>query len=261
MVITAVLFAAAALVFWFFYPLRSYIVMGLYSARQSAQSVMAKSGFRIDMPSGGGWYPFVLTYNASGFRDWAGIGADMSIMYNFGAFDALTRTSSIYDANSDRYSSFYGAYAIKKDSGAFGFSEGAEPVLEEIEAAVRYDYTQLVMRGFGCDDPVFDIEYISVQKEKEFAGTAGWTRIDARIEASGAAHNFRTDRTAYIQYGPPAGKTPSDFAKTELYGRVYAAYLSDFGCTVMIYVIAPSKDAVEECAENILRKTRIVRLQ
>jgi hypothetical protein len=45
----------------------------------------------------------MLTYNAEGFASWSGIDADMTILYDFGAFDAGTRTSSIYDPGSDKY--------------------------------------------------------------------------------------------------------------------------------------------------------------
>jgi hypothetical protein len=83
----------ALFVFWFYYPLQSYIVMGVYSGQQSGASVMSENGFVVDMPPGAGWYPFMLTFNATGFKDWSGIDADMSIIYNFGAFDPATSTT------------------------------------------------------------------------------------------------------------------------------------------------------------------------
>ncbi len=254
------LILAALLIFWFFYPLRSMIVMSVYSGQQSGESVMKRNGFSIDMPSGEGWYPFVMTYNAPGFSAWSDIDADMSIMYTFGAFDVWSRTSSIYDKDSDRYSSFYGAYVVKENGGAFGFGDKGLDI-GEVTAAVEYDYTQLVLAAFGCAEPVFRIEDYNIEENAYIAGSGGWTLIDARITASGCAHNFISDKTPYLQYGPPAEKAEEDFATVNLYGRVYAKYLSEYGCTVMIYVIAPNEKAALECVRGILSKTAIRSLQ
>lgn len=244
------------LIFWFFYPLQSYIVMGIYSGQHSASSVMRENGFSVDMPSGEGWYPFLLTFNATGFRGWSGIDADMSIMYNFGAFDPVTRTSSIYDTGSDKYSSFYGAYAVNKKNGAFGFPNGKLDI-DEVTKAVNYDYTQLVLAAFGCKEPVFSVESIQTQENASIAGSGGWTRIDAILSASGCAHNFKSDKTPYLQYGRPMKDVPEDFAAVKLCGRIYAKYLEQYGCTVMLYVIAPSESAAEKCDSGILQKTVI----
>ncbi len=230
--------------------------MSVYSAQQSGQSVMKKSGFAIDMPSGEGWYPFVMTFNAGGFREWSGIDADMSIMYNFGAFDAWTRTSSIYDRGSDRYSSFYGAYAVKQREGMFGFSE-ADMDVYNVSAAVEFDYTVLVMRAFGCDDPVFAADDFVIKKNADIAGSGGWTRIDAAITANGCAHNYKGYKQPYLQYGRPMAKADEDFAEVDMYGRVYAKYFEEYGCTVMLYVIAPDKGVIESCDNEILKKTVI----
>jgi hypothetical protein len=259
-VIVSILLFIALLIFWFFYPLRSMIVMSVYSGQQSEKSVMAENGFSIDMPSGEGWYPFVMTFNADGFSAWSGIDAEMSIMYNFGAFGVFTRTSSIYDINSDRYSSFYGAYVVKKNGGAFGFNEEGLDI-GEITAAVEYDYTQLVLSAFGCAEPVFTIDDYDTEEDAYIAGSGGWTKIDARITASGCAHEFISDKTPYLQYGPPMGKTEEDFAPVSLYGRVYAKYLEEYGCTILVYVIAPNEKAAEECDGGILSKTVIRKLK
>lgn len=255
----SILLFAALLIFWFFYPLRSIIVMSVYSGHQSAQSVMSKNGFSIDMPSGPGWYPFVMTYNAAGFSEWSGIDAEMSIMYNFGTFGVFTRTSSIYDTSSDRYSSFYGAYAVKKNGGAFGFSGGGLDI-GEITEAVKYDYTQLVLSAFGCADPVFKVDEYNIEEDAYMAGSGGWTLVYAQITASGCAHNFISGKTPYLQYGPPMGKAKEDFAPICLYGRIYAKHLAEYGCTVLVYVIAPNEKAAGECDGGILSKTVIRKL-
>lgn len=249
------LFVIAAFIFWFFYPLRSLLVMSVYSGQHSRESVMKQQGFSVDITSGAGWYPFVMTYNADGFAAWSGEDADMSILYNFGAFDFFTRTSSIYDTDSDQYCAFYGAYALHKDGDVFGFSDGGELDMDEVSQAVEYDYTQLVLAGFGCDDIVFDVDHYQQQTNVTYAGSGGWTRIDAVITTNGVAHDCKQDHTAYLQYGPPTQAADEDFAVTELNGRLYIKYISD--CTVMLYVIAPNADAVNACDEKILSKTVI----
>ena len=94
-IVLVVLLILAVHIFWFFYPLRSYVVMGVYSGQHSRESVMKQQDFTVDIPAGKGWYPFMLTYNADGFAAWSGIDADMTILYNFGASDMGTRTSTI----------------------------------------------------------------------------------------------------------------------------------------------------------------------
>ena len=261
LIILAALLILAALIFWFFYPLRSYVAMGVYSGQHSAKSVMKQHGFSVDIPSGQGWYPFMMTYNADGFSAWSGMDAEMSILYNFGAFDAATRTSSFYDADSDKYCAFCGAYVLHEDGGAFGFTEGGEVELDAITRAVEYDYTQLVIEGFGCDAPVFHVDGYDVQTGGRYAGREGWTRIDAVITANGVAHTYQESKTAYLQYGPPTQAVAEDFAVTRLRGRLYIKYFDEYDCTVMLYVIAPNQAAVDACDTDILQKTQISSLQ
>lgn len=260
-VLLAGLIAMAALIFWFFYPLRSYVVMGLNAAQHSRESVIKQHGFSVDIPSGRGWNPFVLTYNAEGFAAWSGVDADMSILYNFGAFDARTRTSSFYDLGSDKYSAFYGAYVLNMKDDAFGLTDGADVDMDEITRAVEYDYTQLVLGGFGCETPVFRVDDYELQTGIDYAGSSGWTCIDADITTNGVAHLYKESKMAYLQYGPPTKPVDEDFAVTTLQGRLYIKYLEQYDCTVMLYVIAPSPDAVDACDAALLSKTVIADLQ
>lgn len=247
----------AGAVFWFFYPLRSLICMSIYSGQQKNKSVMKHSGFEIDMPTGEGWYPLVMTYNALGFGGWAGLDAQMSIMYNFGAFDIAKRTSAIYDTGSDKYSSFYGAYAVQKDGGVFAFDQNGAIDMTEISLVVEYDYTQLVIKDFGCEKQTFHVDEYEITKDVRYAGSGGWTRVDAVITANGTAHSFNGHIRPYLQYGRPMDAVDTDFEVTALYGRVYAKYLDEYSCTVMIYVIAPNLSAVDTCDDEILTQTVI----
>ena len=258
-VIISLILVALAL-FWLFYPLRSLVVMSYYSNDHAKQSVMRQSEFEIDIPSGKGWYPFVMTYNASGFGSFSGKGAKMSIMYNFGAFDFATRTSSLYDKQSDKYSSFYGAYVVQESNGVYGFSGGGEIDLTEVSLAVEYDYTKLVIRDFGLDSQTFEIGEFVIEEDVTYAGSSGWTRIDAVMISNGAAHNYDGYMLPYLQYGRPMEDVEIGFEVLPLYGRVYTKYFSEYDSTIMIYVIAPSTDAVNVCDSNILSKTIIAPL-
>ena len=250
----------ALFVFWFFYPLRSFAVMGFYSASHEKDSVMKHSGFEIDMPSAKEWYPFVMTYNAQGFRKYSSIDADMSIMYNFGAFNLLTRTSLLYDKQSSKYSSFYGAYVVKENGGVFAFDESGNLDINELSLAVKYDYTRLVIEDFGCEKQTFVLEDFKLKDDVSFAGTEGWTRADATLSVNGAAHNYDGYKTPYLQYGRPMQEYDTNFEVTKVYGIVYAKYLEEYDCTVMVYVIAPSNSAAQECDEEILKETTIAPL-
>lgn len=259
-VIISIALVALAL-FWFFYPLRSLIVMSYYSNDHAKQSIMRQSDFEIDIPSGRGWYPFVMTYNATGFGSFSGKDAKMSIMYNFGAFDFAKRTSSLYDKQSDKYSSFYGAYVVQENGGVFGFGDDGEIDLTDVSLAVEYDYTKLVIRDFGNEPQTYELGNFVVEDDVTYAGSGGWTRIDAVMRSNGAAHNYDGYKLAYLQYGRPMESVQVDFEVTQLFGRVYAKYFSEYDSTVMIYVIAPSLSAIDVCDSSILNKTTIAPLQ
>ncbi|MBT7122858.1 MAG: hypothetical protein HN948_07595, partial [Clostridia bacterium] len=210
--ISLILVALALL--WFYFPLRSLVVMSYYSNDHAKQSVMRQNEFEIDIPSGRGWYPFVMTYNASGFTSFSKQGAKMSIMYNFGAFDFTKRTSSLYDKQSDKYSSFYGAYVVQEDGGVFGFDDDGSIDLSEVSLAVEYDYTKLVIRDFGCDNQTFEIGDFVIEEDVAYAGSTGWTRIDAVMVSNGAAHNYDGYMLPYLQYGRPMDTVEIDFEVT-----------------------------------------------
>ena len=231
--------------------------MSVYSADHEKQSVMKQSGFEIDISSGRGWYPFVMTYNANGFDTYSGLDADMSIMYNFGTFDVLTRTSALYDTGSEKYSSFYGAYVVKENGGVFAFDENENLDIGELSLAVKYDYTKLVIEDFGCNEPVFSLDGYEKEDGVSFAGMDGWVRVDASLTVNGAAHNYDGYKTPYLQYGRPVMKYENDFETIQMYGRVYAKYFEEYCCTVMVYVIAPSVKTIDACDLNIISKTHI----
>ncbi len=260
----AVALVLASLVFalvWVYPLLQSYGVMSLYSAQQQKGSVMRRCGMDADIPLVGGWYQQMLVFNAEGFADWSGIEADMSVLYTFGGFDLARRTSVLYDPNSDKYSAFYGAYAVQKDGGVFGFDGSGALDMDEVTAAVKYDYTRLVMANFGCPEPVFEAEDMSMRENAVCSGSGGWTRIDAKLRVNGAAHTYKEDAPAYLQYGKPMRTDEPDFAEINMVGRIYAQYFPSFGCTVMMYCIAPDIKTVDACDTEALQQSVIAALQ
>ena len=261
-IVAGLVLAADLLAFVWLYPLlQSHLVMGVYSVKQMEQSVMRECGMGVDIPRGDGWYQQMLVFGADGFSAWSGIDAAMTVLYSFGAFDLPARTSSLYDPASEKYSAFYGAYVVKKDSGAFGFDGNGALNMYEVTAAVEYDYTRLVMANFGCEEPVFGVSDMTTLKNAVCAGSGGWTRIDAKLHVNGAAHTYREHKLAYLQYGKPMRATGPDFAETDMTGRVYAKHFAEFGCTVMMYCIALDTETVDECDAEALQSAVISALQ
>lgn len=237
-------------------PSRSYIVMSVYSSIENDKSVMANNDFKIDMPSDKGWYPFVITFNPVNFGRWSKTGADMSIMYNFAAFRLTTMSSDIFNPQSPMHSSFYGAYALSEDGGYFGF-KGGQVDVDEVVMTFNYDYKLLVLDDLGCNDPVFEVVSTEVKENVNYLGEDGWTQIDAAINSSSMLHNYIENHTSYMQYGKPKIEVNEDFPVVTMYGRLYIRIFEEYNSTVIIYVMSPSKDTIEECDANILTKTKI----
>jgi hypothetical protein len=150
---------------------------------------------------------------------------------------------------------------LHENGGVFGFADGGEIDMEEVTAAFAYDYTVLVLEGFGCPEPVFRADRFEVQGDAACAGGGGWTRVDAELTVSGVAHTFHERKTAYLQYGPPTQPAVRDFAATALYGRLYLKYFSEYGCTVMMYALAPERATVDACDFGMLQAAAVTGLQ
>ena len=78
---------------------------------------------------------------------------------------------------------------------------------------------------------------------------------------SSVAHNYQESYTAYLQYGPPTQAVDEDFAETQMAGRMYLRYFEEYGCTVMLYALAPQADTVEACDAEMLSETEIASLE
>lgn len=119
----------AALIIFIISPFSRYVlslgVMSVYSGIHERESIMADKGITLEIPGGGetpeaDWYPFVMTFSpGESFGRAAGdTSLELTILYNFGAFDLSKGCSRLYDRQSEYYNSFYGAYLVtRKDDG------------------------------------------------------------------------------------------------------------------------------------------------
>ncbi len=247
----------------FFYPIRSYLVMSVYSEHNYKSSVMKTQGFDIDIKGGlstlkKDWYPFVNVYDTSyEFSKYTNRDLSLTVLYNFGAFEG--KNSSFYNENSDYFSAFYGAYIIKNEENSdstYGF-DGDKLNMVEIAAVPLFDYKYLVIEDLGCPNPVFEIEEYETEYDVEYLGFENWVRIDATMSANSPSHKRVEKKLGYIQYGAPINNNKDDFFEIKLYGRMYARYFDEYQSTVVIYVMGEKEDMLEECDNKILSKTII----
>jgi hypothetical protein len=260
LIVFAVIVAAAL----FFYPLRSYAVMSVYSRYNYKSSVMESQGFNIDIKGGlstakKDWYPFVNTYDTSyEFSRYTGGELALTVLYNFGAFDSL-RSSSFYNEESDYFAAFYGAYVVHDESGEgtyYGFTDGGADI-DKIAQVAMFDYKYLVIQDLGCDSPVFELTHYDAQENTDYIGYSGWTRIDAKMLSNSPSHTRVEKKLGYIQYGLPQDNGKYDFYTIDLYGRMYARYFEEYESTVVIYVMGADQDIIDECDDEILSSTKI----
>jgi hypothetical protein len=245
------------LVFWFFPLFRSVAVMSIYSTLHENSSIMKDSGFDLSIPGGlstleRDWYPFPMVFNAGEFTD----GARMSIIYNFPAFNCISRSSMLFDEDSLYNSAFYGAYVIKKDDGTpYGLKDSWMNT-DEISTAFSYDYVNLVLKSLGNDDFHFSpIQYETIRTD--YLGYGDWLMIDAIINTNGTSHNSDGFKRSYIQYGNPGQRASEDFPLILMLGRLYIRYFEEYDCTIALYIMARNQEAILECDEKILSKSII----
>lgn len=244
----------------------SYIVsiffMRVYTDYNDMTSIMYKNSFYIDMLGGlntreKDWFPFVMTFNDHNISKNINEDIDISILYNFGAFE--NGRSNFYNKNSDYFSSFYGAYIIqcKNRSQIFGF-QGDNIDTDAIMKITKYDLQELVLESLGCQNVDVSFKIDNIYKNIAYLSSNNWIRIDSTIISVSPLHKFKKNRLAYIQYGkPPLHYLGEDFVREELVGRVYCKYFNEYKCTILLYIIAPSISVIEKTDLNILSKTVI----
>lgn len=326
--ILAVILVAGIAFFWSpfsNYPV-SLAVMKVYSGMHEKESIMAEKGITLEIPGGGitkekDWYPFVMTFNDSaGFRRFlaeqpasgqtaaAGQAAggaaagdrassvgrtdyselELTILYNFPAFDLFAGCSRLYDTTSPYYNGFYGAYLVSGDvveaDGSrhpYGFTPEGSLDTAATAQVPQFDFQKLVLGDMGIDRSqlVFDWTLTGTEEEVDFAGSDGWTRADAVLTVNGVSHTKREFHQSYLQYGPPGfakgvsdsaagsdttadqtsvvGSAGGDFAPVDLSGRLYGKYLPEYDTAIFFYVLAKDPDVVETCSKEILGRSRV----
>ncbi|MFZ7120675.1 MAG: hypothetical protein ACOWWH_06970 [Eubacteriaceae bacterium] len=242
--------------------IESILFMKVYSDYNDMTSIMNKNNFCIHM-SGGictkekDWFPFVMTFNDYDISKKINEDIDISIMYNFGAFE--NGRSNFYNEKSDYFSSFYGAYIIqsKNRSQTFGF-QGNDIDTDAIMKITKYDLQELVLKSLGCQNVNVSFIIDNVYKNIAYLSINNWIRIDSTIISVSPLHKFKRNHLAYIQYGkPPLHYFGKDFDKEKLVGRMYCKYFNEYKCTILLYIIAPNTSIIEKTDLDILSKTVI----
>ena len=282
---TAAIVAAVALALMFFIisPLFPYAVslsvMSVYSHIHEADSIMANKGIELAIPGGGetsedDWYPFVMTFNpGEAFGRTVGDrNLELTILYNFGAFDLRRGCSRLYDRDSDYYNSFYGAYLVtRKDDGSkaskdsmtapFGFDSQGNMDPEQTAIVPKFDFQHLVLGDFGIrtSEQVFEWTAETISEDVSYLGRDGWSRVDASLLVNGASHVKDGFRHSYLQYGSPGYDISEDdaFKPVSMRGRIYGRYFEEWDTSVFFYILTPEKETLERCDREILSKSRL----
>lgn len=243
------------------YPqIKSVAVMSAFSSYNVKSSVQKSQEIELKIPSGAGWYPFVMTFNAdTDFAAVTGIpGARLSILYNFPAFDMSRGCSRLFDEASPYYSSFYGAYLVKlPDGSSYGFEPYGESLEDAVVTVAKLDYFRLVLEDFCLPekDKVFKHRIESVTEDLDFVGSGDWTRLRAEMLVNGASHNARRGVQSYLQYGRPGYESAHEFAPVNMKCEVYAKYFNEYETTVFFYAMSQSGEVLESCVDDILSKS------
>lgn len=235
--------------------IKSLVIMSVYSAYEDYHSVMSDHNIDIDMPGGlstlkKDWYPFVITFNPSSesFSRRLDRQADVSIMYNFGAFEYLKGASLYYNEESDYFDGFYGAYVVNDHEQIFGFNEDGTVNTDDLGIVSSYDMKVLVLRSIGMKNPRFDHEITQVTYNNTLAGYDDWVKVDSILYTNSPVHQVTENQMAYIQYGKPpkAYYEGIDYEPIEMLGRVYVRYFEEEDVTVSFYIIGTNEIVIEE---------------
>lgn len=255
-----------AIAIWLFtlspiYPyVKSLTVMKVYSNYLERESFLKDVGISIHMPGGlrtpqSDWYPFVMTFNDDvGFSRVIGKQVQLSILYNFGAFDLVKGASIYYNPSSPYFNSFYGAYAIHEETRSIN--------LERLEAVTAFDMKTLVLESIGCTNPEMDFKVLSIEKNITLGDYTDWTLVNADIRVNSPVHQYKRgmpDYQAYIQYGRP----PQIYFDGQSYpfihmlGCIYVRYFEEEKTTIGLYVIGTSSVMIQNTVQDFLNHTKI----
>jgi len=250
-------------------PSRSLLIMAPYSHMHFRDSFLYSENIRFSIPGGlktakKDWYPLMIAFtDDAGFSRYIGEEASFTVLYTFGYFDLIKGRSVYFSPESSYYSSFYGGYAVKLESGRpFGYNDDGNINIEELARVPRFDQISLVLPSIGCPEQlrVFEEDILSITDNVSYAGHSGWVRIDSDILTTGPVHSYSGYRTGYLQFGRPPSETGgSDYPPVKLKGRAYVRYFHDLGATFVLYVMAPDWEVIDACDGELLCKAVIQR--
>jgi len=241
---------------------RAVVVMGVYSALEQQDSVLTQEDITLKIPGGistkeKDWFPFVITYNADYFGAYANTPVNLTILYNFGAFDPSLGCSSFYDETSDYHGAFYGAYALRtQDKTLYGYLEDGTLDTDAMALVFEYDMNVLVLGSLGCNNPEFAYT-LTGHTQKTMHGQQ-YDVLDAKISTQSPMHSVQGFLPAYYQYGRPKRLvSQKDFKNCDVYGRIYATALPEKGITLCFYIIAPNVDTLDTVEKTWVEKSKL----
>ena len=238
---------------------RSILFMSVYSRICASGSVIQDVGLDIQIPSGEGWYPFVMTFqDDEGFSRYTGENCRLAIMYNFPSFTSPVGHTLGYEADSPYYSSFYGCYVVQQEEEAYGWNDDGSLNAEDVADIARFDFFLLVLSDFGLqkEDRVFEWTTTSIEEHVSYAGSDDWICADAELSVNGMAHTYEHFTASYVQYGTP-GTAEQDFEVVTLYGRIYGKYYEEENVSVFFYIITADTALLEETDMEILSQSTL----
>lgn len=249
-------------------PFRSYLVMIPYSGLHHRNSVLYEEGIVFRIPGGRGtggadWYPFVITFtDDKGFSWFIDEPAAFTVLYNFGHFKNRNGRSVYYDPESPYYSSFYGGYVVRMESGRhFGFYQDGGINPEELVKVPYFDQIHLVLSSLGCpvEKRTFQEDNLMITHDVSYLGIPGWVRIDSQITTNSPLHTYKEFQMGYLQFGSPPrnGALKEDFPLVDLKGRAYVRYFDEYNATFVLYAMASDWAVVEACDRDFLARVVI----
>jgi len=252
-------------------------VMGVYSTQnvEEDEERLASVGLKrveVTLPGGlstfmkGDYFPFVMTFCDNGFGYFYGDRAyNLTILYNFGAFEPLKLHSSLFDEDSLYYNSFYGAYLVTDTRSAdkvrpYAFNSDGSVDIDAIPKVPEYDFSRLVLRdfGLGLGDFVWDWSVTGEENGIALAGLDGWTRLDADITVSGSKHQLKEFVSSYLQYGFPLWPIEGEeFESVSMKGTVFCRYFPEEQTSVFLYALCCDEGTLQSTIENYLLKANV----
>jgi hypothetical protein len=237
--------------------LRSNAVLCLQKASFAGQSVFVQTGLKLIVPTSaqtgdGRWGDTMKLFHCGDNFPHRGPG-ELSILYNFGAFDGSC--SDFYNPEAATFNAHYGVYAISQTKDPFGYRNGV-PDGEAITGLVAFDQLELVLASLGCPPAQhrFDAQITGTKPGPTMAGFSDWTQIDATILTNAPLYREQGFQLGTLQYGSPPPDYPGpNFPVVPMLGRLYLRYDKTRQLTVIYFVIAKDAATVETTSQTYLQ--------